>query len=206
MLKYLTPSIIDVSWETQTDKTTGKVEAKLKVKIAQVIETELLAHAKHKFEVHNLSNIFVAPENKLSPACDVYSLGVLIYLSVTGGRDSIKRKELLKFKEPAFMSSDSALRDFIEKCICGRPGKRWTVEQLLEHQIFKKMDARALPQTPIDCVHINKNGQMMLRYHLSNLMDSLTIRVRMNIEKLKQFDDIVYEAERTVHALNPLEE
>jgi serine/threonine protein kinase len=87
---------------------------------------------------------------KYDSACDLWSIGVITYLCVSGelpffGRDnkeifaSIKRGNI-NLKSSAFTKISNECKDLIQKLIEKNTSKRFTCEQALNHAWFKDIE------------------------------------------------------------------
>lgn len=114
--------------------------------------------SKLKYQEMNLqkkdgASSFTAPEwfrNEFSQKCDVWSIGVILYLLISGidpfsGDDlmqKFKRSEgcLASFTPRAWRKISDDWKDLITKMLIGDPMKRITVDQALGHKWFDKFD------------------------------------------------------------------
>ncbi len=79
----------------------------------------LVSQARHHGSFSHISGvdrIFIAPELnsfKMSPKCDVWSIGIIIYLLITGGINDKRHEEMFDFKEPVWFSVSEELKEFM---------------------------------------------------------------------------------------------
>ena len=65
--------------------------------------------------ISGVDRIFLAPEisqYKMTPKSDVWSIGVLIYLLITGGVTDKRHEEFFNFQEPIWFNISEELKEF----------------------------------------------------------------------------------------------
>jgi hypothetical protein len=74
------------------------------------------------------NNLFVAPELKQKKGesvdgteCDVWSVGTICYLLMTGGQNDYKNKEKFEFKEPVWANCSTKCKKFFELIVQKKP-------------------------------------------------------------------------------------
>ena len=125
---------------------------------------------------------YVAPEviqGNYTQACDIWSLGVMMYLLLSGNPPFISDTEVGLFKkiEKGFLTFEGKewskvsmhAKDLILRMIKVNPKKRITSEQALKHPWFQKKKINGnqvgteAPQDPNSATHVDKNILNMLR-------------------------------------------
>ena len=90
--------------------------------------------------VSGVDRIFLAPELNLSdvgPHNDIWSVGVMLYLLITGGRSGKRIVEKLDFKEDVWFCVDEDLKIFLMDMLQVEPRRRATIDCLLQHQFLE---------------------------------------------------------------------
>jgi serine/threonine protein kinase len=117
-------------------------------------------------------NYFLAPEvlkpsgGRCSEEVDLWSVGAILYLCATGGRSGYKEKEKFDFTEPCWQHVSGACRDFVAMLVAKRR-RAQTVADVAGHG-FLVQKASLVPIKGT----FQEDGQMLLRYHLSTIIDS----------------------------------
>ena len=86
-----------------------------------------------------VDRIFLAPEVnevRLSPKCDVWSIGAIIYLLTTGGTMDKKHEESWSFNEPVWYATSEELKDFLMMSLRVYPQERASIDDLLESEFI----------------------------------------------------------------------
>jgi len=94
-----------------------------------------------QYKVTGVDRLFLAPEwykkNEVSEMNDVWSIGVILYLLITGGANDKKHEEQFDFKEQQWLSVSEELMEFMLGAVMMDPKKRMTIGQLLNHPFIK---------------------------------------------------------------------
>ena len=100
------------------------------------------------------SPLYMVPEvidsKKYDSKVDIWSLGVIAYIILTGAApfngktraeifDSIREDKVLLNKLNHYYNGGAHVKDFILKCLERNPKNRWSAAQLLEHPWIKSL-------------------------------------------------------------------
>ena len=83
--------------------------------------------AKHEGSFNHVSGVdrlYLAPECndlRLSPKCDVWSIGTILYLLTTGGTLDKKHEEHWDFREPVWYSLSEEFKEFLMLALAVHP-------------------------------------------------------------------------------------
>ena len=97
--------------------------------------------------VTGVDRLFLAPELNLSdvgPYNDVWSVGAILYLMITGGRASRRPMEKFEFKEEVWSTVSKRLKNFLTDMLQVKPEYRSDLDDLLEHVFIKDSINEAL--------------------------------------------------------------
>ena len=117
------------------------------------VETILLADSmiEENFrELSGVSNMFLAPEyysgNRAEIKYDVWSIGAILYLLITGGVDhqiENSYEESFSFREPIWRGNSKkvpVVLDFIKKMMQRNPNDRDSIDELLNHEYINQFN------------------------------------------------------------------
>ncbi|OMJ66074.1 hypothetical protein SteCoe_37214 [Stentor coeruleus] len=106
--------------------------------------------------------LFMSPEmfdGNYNEKCDIWSSGVILFMMITGnvpfsGNGIAMIKEAIKaakidYTRPVWNSVSADVQDLIKKMLDPNPSKRFSAEQVLNHQWFASYKAGSLSDNPI---------------------------------------------------------
>ena len=153
--------------------------------LADVMSTDLIK------EMSGVNLLFLAPELfqgdvETDWKVDVWSIGQILYLLVTGGVDAAEQGnhyERRDFMEPIWPNVDKSLTDFIELTMVENPDHRASIDQLFKSDFIKRHERRMLPNNIISLdldVDLKPN---MYKFYVAYFMNELVCRNKKNIIK-----------------------
>jgi len=104
----------------------------------------LVDQARHQgsfTHVSGVDRLYLAPELnsfKLGPKCDVWSIGAILYLLMTGGVADKRHEEHFDFKEPVWFEVSEELKTFMLMALAVDPKQRASLDQLLATDFMAK--------------------------------------------------------------------
>ena len=137
-----------------------KPNSKIRLKITDIVMM-LLINEKcpdRHFTISGVDRLFIAPElykkKEVSPLNDVYSIGIILYLLITGGRNKKKNEEKFDFREDVWLTVSEDLTEFMLACTADNPRKRMSISDLQDHPFIKmknlgKLDVNPLMETTL---------------------------------------------------------
>ena len=90
--------------------------------------------------VTGVDRLFLAPELTFSnegPHNDVWSVGAILYLMITGGRTGKRPTEKFEFKEGVWETVSKKLKNLVTNMLQVQPSYRPQVDELLEHPFIQ---------------------------------------------------------------------
>ena len=73
----------------------------------------------------------------MTPKSDVWSIGAIIYLLITGGVTDKRHEEFFNFQEPIWFNISEELKEFCLSAVQIEPQKRSSIEDLLEMEFIQ---------------------------------------------------------------------
>ena len=81
--------------------------------------------------ITGVDRLFLAPElikNRLGPKSDVWSIGAILYLLITGGVNDKRHEEVFDFHENIWFNVSEEMKDFMLKLLVVSPSERASVD------------------------------------------------------------------------------
>ena len=146
----------------------------------------LVAQAKNQGTfsfVSGVDRIFLAPELndfQMGPKCDVWSIGVILYLLITGGVADKRHEEFFDFKEPVWYNCSEELKEFILMAVCTDPRQRAGTEQLLATDFIIMSRNEEMDKTPLDETNLAEQGGNLYKFYMAHCINEIVYRYRLN--------------------------
>lgn len=127
-------------------------------------------------QVTGIDRLFLAPElyrqdNKVSELNDVWSIGVMLYLLITGGSDDKRSQETFDFREQQWMSVSTELVEFIKACVTSDPKRRSPVRDLLKNIFIKQHEQDRLDKTPLEETNLDIDGISLYKFQVATVIN-----------------------------------
>ena len=125
----------------------------------------------------NANYIFQAPELRSrrsdlpSPASDVWSVGAILYVLMTGGQRTFNTFENFNFKESVWTSCSQEIYDFMTQITISDPKKRPSAATLLSSSFITQ--SFTLEKEPLDYTLSEPGKAVLFRHNFSTLIDGL---------------------------------
>ena len=145
------------------------------------------------------SPLYMVPEvidsKKYDSKVDIWSLGVIAYIILTGAApfngktraeifDSIREDKVLLNKLNHYYNGGAHVKDFILKCLERNPKNRWSAAQLLEHPWIKSL----VKDEEVPDSELNDTGLNIYTFKQSSLFQSSVIAYLVGLKSNK--DDL----------------
>ena len=169
----------------------------------------MLAQTQHNGNpgyVSGVDRLFLAPEInhliKKEPKSDVWSIGVILYLLITGGVTDKRHEEFFDFKEQVWFNVSEELKEFMMKLVAVDPKHRATLEELLQMDFIKlsRRHEDGLDITPLEDTNLNELRCNLYKFNMAHCFDEIIWRYRLNKQKRKTIRLLkpLFEAKSTV--------
>ena len=135
----------------------------------------------------------MAPElaqYKMGPKNDVWSIGIIVYLLITGGVADKRHEEYFDFKEPIWYNVSEELKEFIMMTVCVDPSQRASIDELLETDFIKMSTRDDLDKTPLDETNLTELGGNMYKFYMAHCLNEIVSRFRLNADKRKEVNTL----------------
>ena len=97
----------------------------------------------HSKRLSGVNLIYLAPEyfygtSNCNWKVDVWSIGAILYLLITGGvsEKTKTHEETFDFREPIWYNIKDYMLDFVKRMMQARPDDRDSIDDLLEHKFI----------------------------------------------------------------------
>lgn len=153
----------------------------VKVQISN-LEAIMVAQAKNSqfhMRVSGVDRIFLAPElqqNRVSQKNDIWSLGTILYLLVTGGVNDKRHEETFDFTESVWFSVGEELKDFVGRALSISVAERPTADQLLNSEFIGLFRQEQLDVTPLQDTNVTEDGSSLYKFLMAHVFTELIHR------------------------------
>jgi serine/threonine protein kinase len=136
-----------------------------------------------------VDRIYIAPElnnYKTGPKCDVWSIGIVLYLLITGGIQDKRHEEFFDFKEAVWFSVSEELKEFMLMALVVDPRQRASLDQLLSTEFISSARQSSLDSTPLAETNLAEGGGNMYKFYMAHCINEVICRFRINRDKRRQ--------------------
>ena len=144
------------------------------------------SHSGSFSHVSGVDRIFLAPElnsYQLGPKCDIWSVGAILYLLVTGGVTDKRHEEFFNFKETVWLNVSEELKEFMLMACAVDPRKRSSIDQLLKSDFISAAENDTLDLTPLQETSLSDLGGNMYKFYMAHCINEIVYRFLLNQEK-----------------------
>ena len=174
--------------------------SKIKLKISDIATSLLIQERNPEWylQVSGVDNLFIAPElykkNEATPLNDVWSIGAILYLLITGGDDKNVDEEKFLFREQQWLSVSEELMEFMLGCVTVNPKKRQSISDLQSHNFIKMYQNNKLDCTPMEYTVVTDHGANLYKFQTASVINSIVHRRKsLNLQKMKKIESIYEE-------------
>jgi len=152
----------------------------------------LVAQAQHQGSVSFISGVdrvFLAPElqsYKMGPQSDVWSIGTMLYILITGGVTDKRHEEFFDFKESIWFNVSEELKEFMLMALQVDPQNRGSIDQLLKTDFINMARQHALDRTPLEETTLTEQGGNLYKFYMAHCINEIICRYRLNQEKRRK--------------------
>ena len=124
-----------------------------------------------------------ANDMRLSPKCDVWSIGTILYLLTTGGTTDKKHEEHWDFRESVWYSTSEEFKEFLMLALAVHPKQRASIDALLQTEFITMAQAGQLDQRPMRDTNLAEHGGNMYKFYMAHCLCEILNRFRLNQDK-----------------------
>ena len=187
----LTPQNVLVRSESNSSTT----EPPILIDIVNVVPM-MLAQMKNPhgfYYVTGVDRLFLAPELNLGdvgPYNDVWSVGAILYLMITGGRSSKRPVEKFKFKEEVWGTVSKRLKNFLTEMLQVAPEYRPEVDDLLRHMFIKASNNGSLSQYEIQETNLAVDGSNLMQFQMAFCLNQIATKRAESQTKMRNIESM----------------
>jgi serine/threonine protein kinase len=156
------------------------------------------------YHIQGVDRIHLAPEqNEMAHYThhnDIYSVGTILYLLVTGGVNDKKHDEKFDMNENAIINVEEDMRDFILGMISNAPTSRPSVSTLLKHYFLQKYRLLEGEKPKHEIGHVtykiedtfkSEEGYNMYKFQVASVMNDIFIRQsKLHQKRLRSVEEL----------------